>query len=213
MPEPANRAALIVGGGKSPGPQRLKQLAERYPLMIAADSGIVALHDAQLTPVWVTGDFDSVSQAQLAEIPTDRLRHNPDQSNTDLEKAIELALELGVTTIGLVCVSGDRIDHTINAISLMHRFSDRAMFEFHDTHGDGQLVTPPGLTFTGQAGDRVSLVPAPGTSELSTSGLKYAISGTELYLGSRDGISNELTGAEASIFFEEGSLLLYRHLP
>jgi thiamine pyrophosphokinase len=201
-----------VGGGISPGTHRLKQLALRYPLIIAADSGLVALRNADLTPALVTGDFDSVSQEQLDWIPTDRQRHNPDQSNTDLEKAIILALEMGVTSIGLVCVSGDRIDHTVNAIGLMHRYSDRALMEFHDTHGDGQLVTPPGLTFTGRPGDRVSLVPAPGTSELSTSGLKYAFSGTDLYLGSRDGISNELTGGEASIFFEEGSLLLYRHL-
>ena len=202
-----------MGGGLSPGPQRLKQLALRYPLLIAADSGLVALRNAELTPAWVTGDFDSVSQEQLDWIPRDRQRHNPDQSNTDLEKAIILALEMGVTTIGLACVSGDRIDHTINAIGLMHRYSDRAIFEFHDSNGYGQLVTPPGLTFAGHPGDRVSLVPAPGTSELSTSGLKYAFSGTDLYLGSRDGISNELTEGEASIFFEEGSLLLYRQLP
>jgi thiamine pyrophosphokinase len=213
LPEPAHRAALIVGGGTSPGPKRLRQLAQRFPLIIAADSGIVALQEAQLTPALVTGDFDSTNQEQLAEIPSDRLRHNPDQSNTDLEKAIELALEMGVTAIALAGVSGDRIDHTINAISLMHRYSDRAIMEFHDTKGFGQLVTPPGLTFTGQPGDRVSLVPAPGTTELTTSGLKYAFSGTDLFLGSRDGISNELTLGEASIFFEEGSLLLYRQLP
>lgn len=212
MPETPQRAALIVGGGISPGIQRLKSLAKNYALIIAADSGAIRLQEAGLTPDVVTGDFDSVSQEELSWISSENLKHNPDQSNTDLEKALVLALEAGVTRIGLTCVSGDRVDHSINALSLMHRYSDRAIMEFHDGCGDGQLVTPPGLTFTGRPGDRVSLVPAPGTSELSTSGLKYNFSGTDLYLGSRDGISNEMVDSEASIFFAEGSLLLYRHL-
>lgn len=205
-------SVLVVGGGLPLDSERLRQLAQAYDSSIAADAGALTLRNAELTPAFVTGDFDSLSEADLAWLPPDRRRHKPDQSSTDLEKAVLLALEQGAKRIGLACATGDRIDHTLNAVSLMLRYRNRAEFTLHDAHGDATLAFAPGTALNGKPGDRLSLVPAPGATGVRSSGLKYLLDGIDLVFGGRDGISNELMVAQARLTFKTGSLLVYRFL-
>jgi thiamine pyrophosphokinase len=206
------QSILVVGGGSFVGVERLQQCAAAYDGAIAADAGVSALRRAEVVPLYLVGDLDSVAPEDRAWVPADRTRASTDQNTTDLEKAIGLALELGAKRIGLVCASGDRIDHTFNAVSLMLRYRGRAEFTWHDAAGDGTLAFAPGTAIAGKPGERVSLVPAPGATAVRTTGLKYMLEGTDLVLGSRDGISNVLMVASARVTFKSGSLLVYRFL-
>jgi thiamine pyrophosphokinase len=207
------QSILIVGGGASVSTDRLPQCVGSYEAVIAADSGAAVLRRAGLPPpLFLTGDFDSITAEDRAWVPADRQRHNRDQNTTDLEKAILLALEQGAKRIGLVCVTGDRIDHTVNAVSLMVRYRGKAEFVLHDAQGDATVVFAPGITITGKPGEKVSLVPAPGATGVRSTGLKYMLEGIDLVFGARDGISNELMVAQAKVSFKSGSLLVYRFL-
>lgn len=206
------QSVLVVGGGWSVNLERLKQCAGRYDGLIAADAGAAPLRQADMPPLFLVGDLDSITPEDRAWVPADRVRASTDPSHTDLEKAILLALELGAKKVGMICVSGDRIDHTVNGLSLMLRYRTRAEFTWHDDRGDATLALPPGTTIAGKPGDKVSLVPAPGAAAVRTSGLKYMLDGVDLTFGSRDGVSNELQVAAARVQFKTGSLLVYRHL-
>ncbi len=206
------QSVLVVGGGAPVGVERLQQCAAGYEACLAADSGLAAVKEAGLSPLFVVGDMDSVSPEVLASMGADKTRRSTDQSTTDLEKAVLLALELGAKKIGIVCASGDRIDHTINGVSMMIRYRGKAEFVWHDAQGDGTLAFPSSTNIVGQPGDRISLVPAPGATAVRTSGLKYMLEGVDLIMGSRDGISNELMVATARVSFKTGSLLVYRFL-
>lgn len=208
----APQSILIVGGGPSPGKERLRQLAGAYDALVAADAGAVTLHELDLAPLLVTGDFDSVTPEQLARIPEERRLHNPDQSTTDLEKAVQWSLKTGAKRLGLTAVTGDRFDHAVNAVSLMLRYRSRAEFTLHDTHADATVAYPPGCTIKGKEGDRLSLVPAPGATGVRSSGLKYLLEGIDLVFGGRDGVSNQMLVPEASLIIKTGSLLVYRFL-
>jgi len=205
-------SVLIVGGGQSPGRVRLQTIAKGYDRIIAADGGLKTLLQADLMSAAVTGDFDSVSDESLQWVPAERRYHNLDPSNTDLEKAVLLALAMGADRLGLTCVTGDRIDHSINAISMMKRYKNRADIVLYDSHGEARLVLPPEVELEGQVGDLVSFVPAPAARQLYSVGLRYPLEGLDLELGGRDGISNELTRVRARIRFESGSFLIYRRL-
>jgi thiamine pyrophosphokinase len=206
----AYESLLIVGGGSCPSLGRLRQVASEYQAIIAADFGVAFLRQAGLSPLYLTGDFDSVTADDLGWVTPEQRRHDPDQSTTDLEKAILLAIGLGARRFGIACATGDRMDHSVNAISLMVRYSDRAEFTLHDAHGDATLAFAPGITITGTPGEKLSLVPAPGATGVRSTGLMYPLDGIDLLLGSRDGISNELTKNEARLTFLAGSLLVYR---
>ena len=204
---------LIVGGGTSPGIARLQDIAKRFDMVIAADVGLAHLREAGIIPAHVIGDFDSASQDMLEKIPQNRRIHDLSQDDTDLEKAIRFSLDLGVREIGLACVTGSRIDHTFNAVSLMVRYEDRVPVTLYDTHGDAALVNPPGIDISGNKGEKISLSPAPGATGLRSVGLLYPLNGLKIGFGERDGIANELTEDTALITFDTGRLLLYRQRP
>jgi thiamine pyrophosphokinase len=203
------KSVLIVAGGDVPEDARLKSLAARYESIIAADSGLESLEEIGLVPDYVTGDFDSVAEAALESIDSVVLLHDENQENTDLEKAILLALRQGAGRIGLVGASGSRLDHTINAVSLMIHYREHAEFIFHDAGGEARLALPPAVSITGRIGQRVSLVPAPAAHDLSGEGFLYPIRELDLVLGGRDAISNELVDSPAVIRFASGAFLVY----
>lgn len=205
--------ALIVGGGTSPGSARLLELSRAYDFVIAADAGLVHLSEAGIVPAYVTGDFDSVPTELLDPIPAEHRIHDPGQDCSDLEKAIRLGTGMSVSEMGLACVTGTRIDHTVNAVNLMLRYQDRVAMTLFDTHGDAAIVNPPGIEILGAAGEKLSLVPAPGASGLQSEGLLFPLTGVTIGFGERDGISNEMTSDTALISFDSGCLLLYRQRP
>jgi len=206
---------LIVGGGLSPGTSRLLELSKICDMVIAADAGLLHLREAGIVPAHVIGDFDSASQEMLDWIPQKQRIHDQSEDDTDLEKAIRFSLGLGARRMGLVCVTGSRIDHTINAVSLMIRYEKRVPITLYDAHGDAVLVNPPGTEIRGPKGLKISLIPAPGAFGLQGTGLLFPLNGVNISFGERDGISNELTADTAHISFETGRLLLYcqRSLP
>ena len=205
----AQTRVLIVAGGEVPGAAKLKLLAARYESIIAADSGLASLEIVGIVPDFVTGDFDSVEEATLAAADSVVLVHDESQDNTDLEKAILLALKNGAERIGLVGASGSRIDHTINAVSLMLHYREHAEFIFHDDGGEARLAVPPSIQITGKIGQRVSLIPAPAAYGLSGEGFVYTIKNLDLVLGGRDAISKELVESPATIRFDSGAFLVY----
>ena len=213
MSEHTQSRALIVGGGTSPGIPRLLDIAKAFDIVIAADVGLAHLKEAGIVPTHVIGDFDSASQEMLDLIPRERQIHDPSPHDTDLEKAIRHALKLGVSRLGLACVTGSRIDHSFNAVNLMVRYGDRVRVTLFDAFGDAMIVNPPGTEIHGTPGDKLSLVPAPGAAGLASEGLLYPLNGMTLGFGERDGISNELTAETARVTFDSGRLLLYRQRP
>jgi len=209
MPRPPD-TALIVGDGASPGRQRLLQIAERYHTLIAADGGLAILRELELQPTLVVGDFDSVTPETLDWVPVERRRQVDDQDSTDLEKAIRAALESGHRLLGLACVTGGRLDHSQNAVSLMIRYRAEAELVLYDACGEARLAGPPTARIRGRTGDRISLIPAPAAMSITSRGLRYPLDGLDLVPGGRDGISNELSAEEAELTFASGGLLVYR---
>jgi len=206
-------SALIVAGGLSTDPRRLQAWVQRYDLIIAADSGAERLVEIGIEPHLVTGDFDSISATTRGQIPLDRLMPNPDQEDTDLEKAIRIALDRGVSEIGIACASGNRLDHTLNAISMLLRYEGRARFVLYDDGGEATLVHAPEAIISGRPGQKVSLIPAPAAHGLQGEGLRYPLSGMDLVFGGKDAVSNELTASTARVHFSSGSMLVYLQYP
>lgn len=203
------KSILIVAGGQAPDPEKLRGWAGRYEAIIAADSGLETLELAGLEPAFVIGDFDSVAEELLAAVEPSILIENGAQENTDLEKAILLALKNGADRIGLAGASGSRIDHTLNAISLMLRYREHADIVFHDDGGTARVALPPEVAIHGEPGQRVSFMPAPSAIGLSGEGLLYPLDNLDLALGGRDAISNELIDEVAHVRFSAGSFLVY----
>lgn len=204
---------LIVGGGALAVAGKLRVWAAGYGVIVAADAGLDNTVAAGLKADLVIGDLDSASQAALSSLPHNARIHAESQEETDLEKAIRWATSNQARTIGLACVSGDRIDHTLNAVSLIVRYKNEAEFVLYDDHGEARLAAAPEVTIRGRIGQKVSLVPAPAAYKLQSHGLRYPLRGMDLVFGGKDGVSNELTAETAKVEFDSGSFLAYRQVP
>ncbi len=207
--EPNLPRALIVAGGLPISSSRLQVLAGAAACIVAVDSGLITVESCGLTPTVVIGDMDSAPPDRLTAVPERSRHHDPNQDDTDLEKAIRWTFDRGLFHADVVGATGDRLDHSVNAVSLMLKYRRQVRIILHDEGGWAFLAEESPLVITGQAGDRISLIPAPAAHGISSQGLRYPLQDSDLYIGGHDGISNQLLSARAELSWREGSFLIY----
>ena len=194
-------------------------------LVIAADGGLRWAQKLGVQVDVVVGDMDSVEGAALAEAEAggaEIVRHDPDKDATDLELALRLACERGANSIKLIGGHGGRLDHFLGNIALLAMLPNgvqaqalMGQTEIFVTHGHGTRgVKQQGeeLALNGKPGQIVSLIPWGGDAAgIKTEGLRWPLAGETLPLGTSRGISNEMTGTQASVSLESGTLLVIKN--
>ncbi len=206
---------VIVNGGNSVAEWHLPVLAaEDGALIIGVDSGIDRAQDAALTVDIAVGDFDSVTARGLVEAERGgarMIRHPTVKDRTDLELAIDLAIEQQPERMIFVSMDGGRPDHALANLLLM---SDPRL---KSTDVDVLLVdarvavVQQRRTLTGRVGDIVSLIPIGGSCfGVTTSGLRYPLADETLHPSHGRGISNVLDAPVAVVDVRTGVLLAYQ---
>jgi thiamine pyrophosphokinase len=202
---------IVVAGGGSPRPGiDLPQDA----VVVAADEGIERAQALGLTVDVAVGDFDSVSPTALAtaEAAGARIERHPEAKDaTDLELALDVALELGAQRILVLGGDAGRLDHLLAALLLLG--SERFVGVQLDA-----LLGPAAVhvirgerTLSGSPGELVSLLPLHGAADgVTTTGLRYPLAGEQLVPGTSRGVSNVFVAEEATISLDSGVLLAVR---
>jgi len=199
---------LIFAGGDFPD----TDLASEIPtadLVVAADSGFdVALHLGFRVDVLV-GDMDSISQVP---IPKDvRVeRHPADKDQTDLDLALEFAVNEGPSRVIVVAGTGGRFDHELSTSGLLcsDRWAVIDEIDWLSSRGWAHVVRDRRIVH-GDVGATVSLIPVGGPATgVSTVGLKWELTGALLEPGSTWGVSNLMRAPVADIAVESGCLLV-----
>ena len=182
-------------------------------VVIAADGGARHCLKLGITPQVVIGDFDSLTEDELASLESagaQVIRHPARKDFTDLELALQHAGSCGVEEILVYAALGDRWDQTVANLLLP---AAPGLEGVHIRIVDGPqeilLLRPgPPCEICGQMGDTVSLIPLRGDiTGVVTTGLEYPLKGETLYFGATRGISNILLGDLAAVQFAAGLLL------
>jgi thiamine pyrophosphokinase len=199
---------LILAHGTSPSFETSQLLASRQDLTIVTDGAIYSAAKLGLTPNILTGDFDSLQlDAVRAEYPNLQVIPTPDQDQSDLEKAIEVASKLGATAITVIGAAGGRMDHTLAnmAVLLRTRFpicladdfgTVRALRSDGEADADLLVETAPG--------DTVSLITFERNTLVSIQGVQWPLSSFHLLPGTR-GVSNVALDTSVSVTVHCGS--------
>lgn len=207
---------VVVNGGGPVAAWHLPALeaVSEGALVIGVDSGIDRARAAGLTVGIAVGDFDSVTARGLVEAERSGariVRHPTVKDRTDLELAIDLAIEETPERIIFVSMDGGRPDHELANLLLM---SDPRLKPFEvDLLLGGALVAvvQERRTLTGRVGDLVSLVPIGGSCfGVTTSGLEYPLRDETLHPSHGRGISNVLVAPVAVVNVRTGTLLAYQ---
>ena len=211
---------LIIGSGNAPHKDLLKMRYEWADLVIAADGGGAYLTQNNYKPHILLGDFDSIKDESLIE-----LRAQSDieifsfpvhKDFTDMELAINLAIERGAKEVVLLGASGTRLDHTMANVFLLDILLKEGIKAcLQDNHNQVYLIggvdfAPINeLTIKKQGIQKVSLLPITSCVEgVNTKGLSYPLCEATLYFGSSLSVSNEFFDDTAVISLKKGSLLV-----
>jgi thiamine pyrophosphokinase len=191
----------------------LHTVIHSHDVIIAADGGARHCRALGIAPTVVIGDFDSLTDEELAALEaagTQVIRHPARKDSTDLELALQHAVSLGADEILVLGALGARWDQTLTNFLLPAAPGlERARIRLLDGSQEISLLRGGNsLELMGRPGDTVSLIPLGGNArDITTAGLEYPLERGTLHFGATRGVSNVLLGKQATVSLEEGLLL------
>ncbi len=201
---------LLIIGGAGPGKEILADCRGVADVVAAADSGLESALRAGITPDYVVGDMDSLSDPRLLDrFPKEKKRILPaDKDLTDTEYGLGFLQEMGCTDVVIAGGGGGRFDHALAIAMLFER--ERPPRRWITEKEDIRLIDGE-LEFSGRRGDILSLFPVGGTAaDMSSEGLRWPLDGLRFERG-YGGISNRITGEKVKIRIGKGKLLMVLH--
>ena len=227
------RHAVLVGNAlmDAPAEALLRREAQTFPppLIVGVDGGAARVLALGIVPHVVTGDFDSLSAAELANLEARGalIVPTPDQDYNDLDKA--LGYVLARADVGVVRVYGalgGRIDHAYSALSVLIKYGvwggygERVAF----VDGVGNMLPVFGgardnhsrreLNRNSLVGRTLSLLAFGTVRGVTLTGTRWTLTDATLAPGVRDGTLNEIVDEQVTISHrkEDGAaLLIYLH--
>jgi thiamine pyrophosphokinase len=205
-----SRAVIFANGRIRDGEAIRRELLPEDSL-IAADGGLRHLRRLRLLPHVLIGDLDSLSNGEKRRLKAAGVRiliYPRDKDQTDLELALDLAVREGHKTILVVAPFGGRVDQTAANLLLLGREDLRGRnLRLFDGQTEAFLITRQ-ASLQGRKGEVVSLLPLGGEVQgIATRGLRYPLQEEALQPSRTRGLSNRLSGPEASISVRRGMLL------
>ena len=200
--------ALLFADGDLPSRALVDELRPGAGLVVAADGGADKALTLGVRVDAVVGDLDSVSDGARRELGEGALHHSPSPDSTDLQKAIEFAIERGAHEIDIVAAGGGRADHALANLSVLPLYRGRVkirviddLFEVSLVEGEAVIDAPVGTV--------VSLVAIGQCTGVTTKGLRWDLAKYSLAF-SPYGVHNEVESPPATVSVATGDLLLFR---
>jgi thiamine pyrophosphokinase len=210
MTQKPTRIILFING-ELPAPEKLRSLLSEDDFLVAVDGGLSHMDALGLSPHLVIGDLDSADQARIQALRAQgvEIRTFPaDKNETDLEIALNAALEMAPAAIRIVAALGGRLDQTLANIFLLTR-PDLAQQDIRLIDGSTEVfLIRKSASISGAIGQRLSLLPINGpVTGISTESLEFPLKDETLIPEKTRGISNRMDASTASVTIQTGSLL------
>ncbi|MCK4571194.1 thiamine diphosphokinase [Candidatus Bipolaricaulota bacterium] len=207
----AERAILILANGDWGGNDilpRLHRLVQNADHVVATDGALDHAIECDIEVHTLIGDLDSLSDPTKLEerFPNmEILRYPEDKDWTDLELAINWALEQAPASIAVFGAIGGRIDHTMANLALLEKGLHSGIpIQLISGNESVRLIQGSLPLENAGAGDRISLLPISLFATVSTQGLKYSLTSQKLFRGQGRGISNVVVSTPARVDVESG---------
>jgi thiamine pyrophosphokinase len=204
--------AIIFANGMLPDPVKARSLIKADDLILCADGGLLHAREVGVTPHAVIGDMDSLSKHALDGLTQSDVQIQlfpSDKDKTDLELALEHAVELQANEILIVAALGKRMDHSLSNIHLLMMSALDGLDVRIDDGNEEIYVCKDERVIDGRQGDIISLLPLNGLAGgVRTDGLKWPLTNETLYPEGSRGISNIMLSERAFVSVAFGVLLV-----
>lgn len=205
--------AVIIAAGSTDNLQRDRQRIQPDDFIIAADGGATYSRQMDVMPDVIIGDLDSLDPDLLQNFRQSGIKvitHPTHKDATDLELAVDYAIQHAADEIIVLGALGERWDHSLGNILLLANPEFRSVsLRMVSGPVEISLVQPSHPhSIHGKIGDLVSLIPIKGDVHgITTQGLEYPLHLGHLKFGATRGISNTLTEPIATVSVQQGMLL------
>jgi thiamine pyrophosphokinase len=203
---------IILANGELPDLIQARALLRPDDFILCADGGTRHAVALGVTPHLIIGDMDSTDKETSKKFQDDGVEIElfpRDKNETDLELAIQKAVELDPTEIIIVAALGGRVDQTLANIALLATMRHPSPVVRIDDGVEEIFFVTNQAQIKGRSGDIVSLIPwGNPVHGVQTRNLKWQLNRETLYPDKTRGISNEMLGEIASVQIESGLLLV-----
>ncbi len=194
---------LIIANGEIKDIQKVKAMLPQVDYVICADGGVRHARELGVVPDLIVGDFDSLPDEVLREYSMAGIpikRYPADKDKTDMQIAVDTAVDMGASQVFLVGAFGSRWDHSYANMLMLYRLARRGIkAQILDSH-NVVMVSSGKVEIEGEIGQTLSLLPLSGDVRiLRTDGLKYPIVDGILPLDFPYGVSNVLVKPRAEV--------------
>lgn len=204
---------ILLANGHLAFSRNVRSLIDAADRLVGVDGGCRHLEALGRLPDIAVGDMDSIPDSLLMryhDAGVETHLHPPRKDATDLELALDLALDRGATRISILGGTGGRLDHTLGNLFLLSRCLPAGIPACVMDEGQCVHLVDRSLTLSGAAGDTLSLLPAtPEVSGVTLAGLEYPLQDATLTFGTSWGMSNVFTGASATVTLRSGRLFVF----
>ena len=202
---------IIIGNGDINNYDIVREyFDEAY--IIACDGGLRHCRAMMITPNVMVGDFDSANKGDVdfyEEMGVLKINYPRKKDMTDMEIALEAALEKSSDEIYIVGGLGTRFDHSLANVHILIKPIRKGVRTYLlDEHNIITLVDDS-IEIIGEKGQTVSLIPL--TTEVTgieTRNMEYPLYNRTLTVGASLGVSNVMTKEEAFISVKSGILIV-----
>lgn len=201
---------LVVAGGARPDPLVISALPN-IDFCIAADGGADYAVGLGMEVGALVGDMDSVSPDCLAALRaagTEIQEHPAAKEKTDLELAMQRAMDEEPELVLVIGIAGGRLDHALANVAVLASEDFKAA-PVEGLIGSARVTVIRGeRELSGALGETVSLLPVNGIANgVTTKGLQYPLADEPLHAGSARGVSNRFVATTATVTVRDGVLL------
>ena len=193
-------------------------LRSKDTVSVAADGGLSFFVKEKISPSFWIGDLDSLDPdvPREAKVLFPKLDLTPcprEKDDTDMRLGMMTLKNLGVGTVLVFGgLGGERLDHTIANIQLIHEFAQMGTRAILVSKKEYLLVLTAGeeLFFSKEKEGILSVFSLEDETKIAIQGFKYEFEGS---LSNKKvlGISNEFNGRGGRIFVFEGEALITRN--
>jgi thiamine pyrophosphokinase len=207
---------IVAGGPNHLIPELKNYDTSSGDLWIGVDRGTFILLEKGIKPDYAFGDFDSVSAAEKEIILKSDIVLNQYQSEkdqTDMELALQWAMDQNPEEILLFGATGGRLDHEMMNIQLLYRtISSNTDVKVVDIKNEISLKLPGRYTIEREGSySYISFLAfQEEVKGITLKGFKYPLEKASFKMGSSLCISNELVNKSGTYSFDSGIILMVK---
>ncbi|SHF02491.1 thiamine pyrophosphokinase [Marinitoga hydrogenitolerans DSM 16785] len=202
---------IVSGGNPKSSLKYYKNIIDDSDILIAVDKGIELFKTIDIEPDYLIGDLDSASQESIEWAESNGveiIKYRPEKDFTDIDLAVEFALEKKANKIIISGFLGNRLDHIWGAIVLLNKFNANIFFEEEFLEIS---KIPKNFEKVVEIGETWSILSLTEKTEgIYLEGFKYPLKNGALFFNNPIGISNETINDKIEISYTKGCLIYFR---